>query len=166
MLSTALKLSRGAMTAGRATGISLLSRTPSLLSPSSSRFFCGPKGSNASPVALQMIDYALSHARSLKSGNSGSAHLQPLLLYLFSSSGLNYEKKIRCPSFSFVDESYAQGLLVLEQCLSTHSTEVVDATSQNSRAMVLLAMSTLLFERFYISFFRPPLGIISLLRTV
>lgn len=112
MLGTALNLSRAATAAARATGTGLLSRTPSLLSPSSSRFFCGPQGSNATPVALQMIDYALSHARSLKS-----------------------------------DESYAQGLLVLEQCLSTHSNEVDDTTSQNSRGMVLLAMSTLLSER-------------------
>ncbi|RVW33754.1 hypothetical protein CK203_074891 [Vitis vinifera] len=111
MLGTALNLSRAATAAARATGMGLLSRTPSLLSPSSSRFFCGPQGSNATPVALQMIDYALSHARSLKS-----------------------------------DESYAQGLLVLEQCLSTHSNEVDDTTSQNSRGMVLLAMSTLLSE--------------------
>ncbi|KAI5682462.1 hypothetical protein M9H77_03690 [Catharanthus roseus] len=38
------------------------------------------------------------------------------------------------------DESYAQGLLVLEQCHSTQSDD-------NSKGMVLLAMSTLLYER-------------------
>lgn len=43
------------------------------------------------------------------------------------------------------DESYAQGLLVLEQCLSAQSSEGQDA--DNSRGVVLLAMSTLFAER-------------------
>ncbi|KAJ4969699.1 hypothetical protein NE237_002798 [Protea cynaroides] len=41
------------------------------------------------------------------------------------------------------DESYAQGLLVLEQCLSSNLRDGADT----SRGMVLLAMSTLLSER-------------------
>ncbi|XP_024975845.1 uncharacterized protein LOC112513721 [Cynara cardunculus var. scolymus] len=57
------------------------------------------------PVALQMIDYAISLSRSQKS-----------------------------------DESYGQGLLVLEQCESNQH----DA---NSKGLVLLAMSTILSER-------------------
>ncbi|KVI03390.1 hypothetical protein Ccrd_018316, partial [Cynara cardunculus var. scolymus] len=60
------------------------------------------------PVALQMIDYAISLSRSQKS--------------------------------VCVDESYGQGLLVLEQCESNQH----DA---NSKGLVLLAMSTILSER-------------------
>lgn len=66
----------------------------------------------ANPVALQMINYAVSHARSQKS-----------------------------------DESYGQGLLVLEQCLATQLIEGEEPGIANSRGMVLLAMSTLLSER-------------------
>lgn len=73
------------------------------------RFFSGNSNSDSivtsNPVAVQMINYALTLARSQKS-----------------------------------DESYAQGLLVLEQCHCTHSDD-------NSKGMVLLAMSTLLSER-------------------
>lgn len=43
------------------------------------------------------------------------------------------------------DESYGQGMLMLEQCLSFHSSE--DQSAQNSRGMVLLAMSDMLYER-------------------
>ncbi|XP_022145629.1 uncharacterized protein LOC111015029 [Momordica charantia] len=90
----------------------------SLLPPSSCLWLASPlrllhvgiDRPNASSVTLQMINYALSHARSLKS-----------------------------------DESYAQGFLVLEQCLSAQSNEGQDA--DNSRGAVLLAMSTLLSER-------------------
>lgn len=49
-----------------------------------------------------------------------------------------------------VDESYAQGLLVLEQCLSTQPSEGQDPAGDNSRGMVLLAMSTLSSERFFL----------------
>ncbi|GAB2295765.1 hypothetical protein Dimus_029920 [Dionaea muscipula] len=45
------------------------------------------------------------------------------------------------------DESYAQGLLVLEQCLSSQSKDGEDTTIENSKGMVLLAISTLLSER-------------------
>uniref|UniRef100_A0A7N0RHL9 Uncharacterized protein n=1 Tax=Kalanchoe fedtschenkoi TaxID=63787 RepID=A0A7N0RHL9_KALFE len=65
-------------------------------------------GSKPNPVAVQMINYALSHARSQKS-----------------------------------DESYAQGLLILEQCLSSQTSDA----DETSKGMVLLAMSSLLFER-------------------
>ncbi|KAK1562708.1 hypothetical protein Q3G72_015962 [Acer saccharum] len=67
-------------------------------------------GPNSNPVVLQMINYALSHARSQKSG-----------------------------------ESYGQGLLVLEQCLSTQTSE--GQCAENWRGIALLAMSTLLYER-------------------
>uniref|UniRef100_A0A5B6YNM5 MalT-like TPR region domain-containing protein n=1 Tax=Davidia involucrata TaxID=16924 RepID=A0A5B6YNM5_DAVIN len=102
MIGVAAKLSRAATTAARTTGLGLISHGP----PSPPfRLFCANNGSNPNPVALQMINYALSLARSRKS-----------------------------------DESYAQASLVLEQCLSTQHDE-------NSKGMVLLAMSSLLSER-------------------
>ncbi|BFG36226.1 hypothetical protein CerSpe_225000 [Prunus speciosa] len=109
MIHTTVKLSRAAATVARTAklGPSLLQR-----SPPSRLVHDGINGSNANPVALQMINYALSHARSQKS-----------------------------------DESYAQGLLVLEQCLSTQPSEGQDPAGDNSRGMVLLAMSTLSSER-------------------
>ncbi|VVA28724.1 PREDICTED: LOC110642886 isoform [Prunus dulcis] len=109
MIHTAVKLSRAGATVARTAklGPSLLQR-----SPPSRLVHDGINGSNANPVALQMINYALSHARSQKS-----------------------------------DESYAQGLLVLEQCLSTQPSEGQDPAGDNSRGMVLLAMSTLSSER-------------------
>ncbi|XP_048607704.1 uncharacterized protein LOC106448951 [Brassica napus] len=64
---------------------------------------------NANHVAIQMVNYALSHAGSLK-----------------------------------LDESYAQGMLVLEQCLGNQAS--YDQVSQDSKATVLLAMSDLLYE--------------------
>ncbi|CAH8318889.1 unnamed protein product [Eruca vesicaria subsp. sativa] len=64
---------------------------------------------NANHVAIQMVNYALSHARSQRS-----------------------------------DESYAQGMLVLEQCLGNQAND--DQVSQDSKAIVLLAMSDLLYE--------------------
>lgn len=77
------------------------------------RFFTNPiNGPNASPVALQMIDYALSLAKSRQSA-----------------------------------ESYSQAMLVLEQCLSSQSTDGLDIVTQNSKGMTLLAMSNLLFSR-------------------
>ncbi|XP_017220018.1 uncharacterized protein LOC108197051 [Daucus carota subsp. sativus] len=69
------------------------------------RFFSSSDVFKASPVAVEMINYALSLARSQKS-----------------------------------DESYAQGLLVLEQCQSTQQDD-------NSKGLVLLGMSTLFSER-------------------
>ncbi|GAV76558.1 hypothetical protein CFOL_v3_20031 [Cephalotus follicularis] len=104
MIHTAAKLCRGLGPACRS----------SFLSPSSSS--CSPfrsiscYGSNLYPVAAQMVDYALSHARSQNT-----------------------------------DESYAQGMLVLEQCLSSQSSE--EGIGQNSRGVVLLAMATLSYER-------------------
>lgn len=52
-----------------------------------------------------------------------------------------FEKKI-------ADESYAQGMLVLEQCLGNQASD--DKASQDSKATVLLAMSDLLYERFHL----------------
>ncbi|KAE8099350.1 hypothetical protein FH972_017339 [Carpinus fangiana] len=108
MIRVAVKLSRAATSAARSASLGqTLSRPcgPSLLSPPPFRSL-----HDANPVALQMVNYALCHARSQKS-----------------------------------DESYAQGLLVLEQCLSTQPSEGQDA--ENSRGLVLLAMSTLFSER-------------------
>ncbi|KAM0991287.1 hypothetical protein ACFX13_009829 [Malus domestica] len=109
MIRTAVKLSLSAATVNRTAklGVSILHR-----SPPSRLVHDGINGLNANPVALQMINYALSHARSQKS-----------------------------------DESYAQGVLVLEQCLSTQPSEGQDPAGDNSRGMVLLAMSTLSSER-------------------
>ncbi|KAM5560182.1 hypothetical protein ABKV19_021376 [Rosa sericea] len=106
MIRTAL--SRAAATVAARTSAKL---RPSLLarSPPSRHLH---DGINANPVALQMINYALSLARSHKS-----------------------------------DESYGQAQLVLEQCLSSQPSEGPDPNSHNSRAMVLMAMSTLLYER-------------------
>ncbi|KAM7262701.1 hypothetical protein ACFE04_000384 [Oxalis oulophora] len=67
-------------------------------------------GPTVNPIATQMINYALTHARDQNS-----------------------------------DESYAQGMLVLEQCLSTQSSD--NQVSDNSKGLVLLAMSTLSYER-------------------
>lgn len=67
-------------------------------------------GLNSNPVVLQMINYALSHARSQKS-----------------------------------DESYSQGMLVLEQSLSTQPSD--GQLAESWRGIPLLAMSTLLYER-------------------
>lgn len=50
------------------------------------------------------------------------------------------------------DESYGQAQLVLEQCLSSQTNEGHDLGTHNSRAMVLMAMSTLLSERLYLLF--------------
>ncbi|XAR50917.1 hypothetical protein NMG60_11005384 [Bertholletia excelsa] len=116
MIMLAARLSRTAAAAVRSTGKGFVSRKPLLIShtrppaplsptPSLLRSFCTNNGTGANPVASQMINYALSHARSQKS-----------------------------------DESYAQALLVLEQCLSTQSDD-------NSKGMVLLAMSTLFYDR-------------------
>ncbi|XP_050115302.1 uncharacterized protein LOC126593308 [Malus sylvestris] len=109
MIRTAVKLSLSAATVNQTAklGVSILHR-----SPPSRLVHDGINGLNANPVALQMINYALSHARSQKS-----------------------------------DESYAQGVLVLEQCLSTQPSEGQDPAGDNSRGMVLLAMSTLSSER-------------------
>ncbi|XP_050381838.1 uncharacterized protein LOC126798818 [Argentina anserina] len=107
MIRTALSRAAPATVAAR-TSPKLL---PSLLARSlPSRLL--HDGTNANPVALQMINYALSLARSHKS-----------------------------------DESYGQAQLVLEQCLSSQPSEGQDLASHNSRAMVLMAMSTLLSER-------------------
>ncbi|XP_026415631.1 uncharacterized protein LOC113311013 isoform X2 [Papaver somniferum] len=62
--------------------------------------------SEVDPVALQMINYGVNHARSQRT-----------------------------------DESYGQGLLVLEQCISSNTRE------EDIQGIALLAMSTLLYER-------------------
>ncbi|KAF3968493.1 hypothetical protein CMV_007622 [Castanea mollissima] len=115
MIRVAAKLTRATSSAVRSAGLGPNSHAPCLfcLTPPSPPFRLlhdGTNGPDANPVAIQMIDYALSHARSQKS-----------------------------------EESYAQGLLVLEQCLSTHLSKGQDA--ENSRGLVLLAMSTLCSER-------------------
>ncbi|KAI9116095.1 hypothetical protein K1719_013025 [Acacia pycnantha] len=115
MIRLAAKLSRASTTIARTSNLASISYSgPHLVSstPRSRLFHNGSDGSLANPVTVQMINYALSHARSQKTA-----------------------------------ESYAQGLLVLEQCLSTLSCERKDPSDENSRGMVLLAMSTLLSER-------------------
>ncbi|KAB1220836.1 hypothetical protein CJ030_MR3G023996 [Morella rubra] len=119
MIGVAVKLCRAVTSvAARSASLGPTSHSPGLRSLSSSSprpppsrwLHDGINGSDANPVALQMINYAVSYARSQKS-----------------------------------DESYAQGLLVLEQCLSTQSSEGQNA--ENSRGLVLLAMATLFSER-------------------
>ncbi|KAK4582074.1 hypothetical protein RGQ29_025302 [Quercus rubra] len=112
MIRVAAKLSRATSSAVRSARLVPSSHTPCLLCPSPPfrLLHDGTNGPDANPVAIQMINYALSHARSQKS-----------------------------------EESYGQGLLVLEQCLSTQLSEGQDA--ENSRGLVLLAMSTLCSER-------------------
>ena len=88
-----------------------------------------------------MINYALSHARSQKSGSS------LFHFYLYFKISLFFFNLLFLYFVHFVEESYGQGLLVLEQCLSTQLSEGQDA--ENSRGLVLLAMSTLCSERFF-----------------
>ncbi|CAK7347078.1 unnamed protein product [Dovyalis caffra] len=113
MLHSAFKLSRAATaTVALAARLGLTSFKPSSSPPFRlihDRIINGP---NANPVALQMIDYALSLAKSQRS-----------------------------------DESHAQAMLVLEQCLFSQSSENQDVVTHNSKGLVLLAMSSLLFAR-------------------
>ncbi|XP_022746704.1 uncharacterized protein LOC111296588 isoform X2 [Durio zibethinus] len=109
MIQATVKLSRSAIALSRTSRVGHIARTSS----QPLRFLHdGMKGPSANPVAVQMINYALSHARSQKS-----------------------------------DASYAQGMLILEQCLSTQASETEGQFAQNSVGTVLLAMSTLLYER-------------------
>ncbi|KAJ7006481.1 hypothetical protein NC653_005745 [Populus alba x Populus x berolinensis] len=91
------------------------------------------KSPNANPVALQMIDYALSLA---KSQNQFRLHF-----YIISLSFL-------IPLFTYrlimQMNRMPQAMLVLEQCLSSQSSENQDVVTHNSKGMVLLAMSSLL----------------------
>ncbi|OVA17812.1 Tetratricopeptide repeat-containing domain [Macleaya cordata] len=111
MLRSAGKLVNVAITAVRWTGMGLPSKKPFVNSPWLVRFYKSD-GQDVDPVALQMINYAISHARTQRS-----------------------------------DESYGQGLLILEQCLSANIRDGADNSTQNSRGAALLAMSTLLSER-------------------
>lgn len=113
MLPSSLKLSRVATaTVARTARLGLTSFKLSSSSPYRLIHDGIIKSPNANPVALQMIDYALSLAKSQKS-----------------------------------DESHAQAMLVLEQCLSSQSSENQDVVTHNSKGMVLLAMSSLLSAR-------------------
>lgn len=106
MIKAGLKLTKPAVTAvSFAAGNRFIRRQP--LSPPVAplRQFCTNTGPSINPVTVQMLNYALSLARSQKS-----------------------------------DDSYAQALLVLEQCLSSQPDD-------NSKGMVLLAISTLFYER-------------------
>ncbi|KAI3988460.1 hypothetical protein MKX01_026274 [Papaver californicum] len=76
-----------------------------ILSSILSRYYSS-KVSEVDPVALQMINYGVNHARLQRT-----------------------------------DESYRQGLLVLEQCISSNTRE------EDIQGIALLAMSTLLSER-------------------
>lgn len=113
MLPSSLKLSRVATaTVARTARLGLTSIKLSSSSPYRLIHDGIIKSLNANPVALQMIDYALSLAKSQKS-----------------------------------DESQGQAMLVLEQCLSSQSSENQDVVTHNSKGMVLLAMSSLLSAR-------------------
>ncbi|XWS59843.1 hypothetical protein CRYUN_Cryun08bG0156800 [Craigia yunnanensis] len=109
MIQATVKLSRSAIALSRT---SRLGHIPRISSQPLRFLHDGINGPSANPVAVQMINYALSHARSQKS-----------------------------------DESYAQGMLILEQCLSTQASETEGQFAQNSIGTVLLAMSTLLYQR-------------------
>ncbi|GMP85508.1 hypothetical protein CsSME_00038632 [Camellia sinensis var. sinensis] len=122
MIRVAAKLSRAATTAARTAVTGLVPRKPPRIllhaaaaaaspppPPQSLRSFCTNNGPIGNPVALQMINYAFSLARSNKS-----------------------------------DESYAQAQLVLEQCFLIQPDD-------NSKGMVLLAMSTLFYESGFFS---------------
>ena len=137
MIGVAAKLSRKANSAVQSSRLGPNSNTPYLFcqSPPFRTLHGGINGSDANPVALQMINYALSHARSQKSGSS----LLLLSFFFFFFFKLIF--------LVFVDESYGQGLLVLEQCLSTQFSEE-GQHAENSMGLVLLAMSTLFSERF------------------
>ncbi|XP_042511422.1 uncharacterized protein LOC122086574 isoform X2 [Macadamia integrifolia] len=104
---TVIRLRTAVSAGARSSGLALRSQKRSFVFPKPVRFY-GTNAPDVDPVSLQMINYALDHAR--------------------------YQKS---------DESYAQGLLVLEQCLSSNQREGADT----SRGIVLLAMSTLLSER-------------------
>ena len=133
-------------------------------------FHSNMDASIANPVAVQMISYALSHARSQKSGKKKKGILSfgnsvdhmpnrhfvtkihfSIKFFMFLNYLLQVLLKLTifgCWVRFLIDESYAQGLLVLEQCLSTQLSGGDDAPNENSKGMVLLAMSTLLSERF------------------
>ena len=121
----------------------------------------GIRSLNANPVAVQMVDYALSHARSQKSGHSHfcifSNHCSSFLSFFFFFNFLTFWLLLLFwvlnLGFMIVAESYAQSLLVLEQCLSNQPTEGQAPDSDNSRGIVLMAMSTLLSERWVFLFF-------------
>ncbi|KAI4354536.1 hypothetical protein L6164_003388 [Bauhinia variegata] len=114
MFRMAAKLSRASVALAQTAKLGTIPKRSYLSSsfPQFRLFHSGLEGSVANPVAIQMINYALTHARSQKSA-----------------------------------ESYSQGLLVLEQCLSTQLSQGEDPANENAKAMVLLAMSTLLSER-------------------
>ena len=151
MIRIAAKLSRATSSAVRSARLVPSSHTPCLLCPPPPfrLLHDGTNGPDANPVAIQMINYALSHARSQKSGSS----LIHFYLYFKISQFFFFfffygkKKKLFLYFVHFVEESYGQGLLVLEQCLSTQLSEGQDA--ENSRGLVLLAMSTLCSERFF-----------------
>ncbi|KAL2927087.1 Nephrocystin-3 [Bienertia sinuspersici] len=67
--------------------------------------------------------------------------MSPVTLQMIDYAlGLAHSKK--------TDESYAEALLVLEQGLSCQSQEGTDATIENTKGIILLAISSLLSERF------------------
>ncbi|CAN1135183.1 Subtilisin inhibitor 1 [Linum perenne] len=112
MLRLAFRMSRAATTVATVAGSGFYSCKPTVFSPSLRWLHETISGPNANPVALQMIEYALSLPRSQKT-----------------------------------DESYAEAMLMLEQCLDSQSSNVEDTATQNSKGMALLAMSNLSFDR-------------------
>ncbi|CAF2363403.1 unnamed protein product [Brassica napus] len=115
MIHSVAKYARAAAAAATIRGRAISVRSSSVRYSTPLRWIHGEISvPNANHVAIQMVIYALSHARSQKSG-----------------------------------ESYAQGMLVLEQCLGNQPND--DQASHDSKATVLLAMSDLLYERFHLS---------------
>ncbi|CDY40333.1 hypothetical protein BRARA_J02900 [Brassica rapa] len=110
MIHSVAKYARAAAAAATIRGRAISVRSSSVRYSTPLRWIHGEISvPNANHVAIQMVIYALSHARSQKSG-----------------------------------ESYAQGMLVLEQCLGNQPND--DQASHDSKATVLLAMSDLLYE--------------------
>lgn len=129
---------------------------PFLAASAAVRFFGTGGGDASSPperLALEMIQYALGLARSQKSGPWFFFSCRPLCI---SSSWLDDP----CVCFSFPahhspGDSYSHAMLVLEQGmynLREGGGGAVEgsSSSDNAMGMILLAMSTLLYERSFL----------------
>ncbi|GAB4833847.1 hypothetical protein Ancab_032094 [Ancistrocladus abbreviatus] len=120
MLRLALhKLQKPATTATRTAVTSFCRRTASTLS---------------SPLSLPIRLYSASSFSTCPIPNANPVALQMIDYAL----GLARSRKS--------DESYAEALLVLEQCLSSQSQQGDDTALENSKGVVLLAISTLLSQ--------------------
>ncbi|KAI3435348.1 uncharacterized protein J3R85_006286 [Psidium guajava] len=98
----------------------------------------GPRGGLARVVRLASVSRPPSPASRFLHDRIKGQELNPV-----ASQMIDYALSLSRSQKS--DESYSQGMLVLEQCLSTQPSE--GQVAENTRSMVLLAMSTLLYER-------------------